>query len=313
MLPRGHLYSLAILFAQLLLWPGPLAAQTVPSGFQDRLVGDYWPEVAGFTFDEAGRMYVWERGGKVWTLDNDVKHPVPLVDIAGEVGAWRDHGMLGFALDPNFRQNGYIYLLYVVDHHHLAQFGTPAYNPNTNEFNRATIGRLTRYTARASDDFRTVDPASRQVLFGETASTGCPILFYSHGVGSLVFGMDGTLLASCGDGAALGDSGSFPGSYHVAALAEGIIRKQENVGAFRSQMVDSMSGKILRVDPRTGDGVPSNPFYDPVAPRSARSRVWALGLRNPFRVTLQPGTGSHNPADANPGTLYIGDVGYDER
>ena len=44
--------------------------------------------------------------------------------------------------------------------------------------------------------------------------------------------------------------------------------------------------------------------------RSARSRVWALGLRNPFRMGLQPNTGSHFPPDGNPGVLYVGNVGW---
>src|SRR5207247_576652 len=61
----------------------------------------------------------------------------------------------------------------------------------------------------------------------------------------------------------------------------------------------------------TGDGLPSNPFYDPANPRAAKSRVWALGLRNPCRITRRPETGSHNPGDGNPGVLYIGNVGWD--
>ena len=109
--------------------------------------------------------------------------------------------MLGFALDPNFRMNGYIYMLYVVDRYYLFHFGDPNYDPNANEYNAATIGRLTRYTCRSSDGFRSVDPASRQILIGETKQTGIPICSDTHGVGSLVFGEDGTLLVSCGDGA----------------------------------------------------------------------------------------------------------------
>ena len=76
-------------------------------------------------------------------------------------------------------------------------------------------------------------------------------------------------------------------------------------------MIDSLSGKVLRLDPLTGNGVPSNPYYDAANPRAHRSRVWALGLRNPFRMTLRPGTGSRNPADGNPGEFTLGDVGYD--
>jgi PKD repeat protein len=136
-------------------------------------------------------------------------------------------------------------------------------------------------------------------------------LYQSHGIGSLVFGTDGTLLAACGDGASYSttDVGSAAETYFSQALAEGIIRAKENIGALRAQVVDSLSGKIVRLDPETGDGLPGNPFFDPVNPRSARSRVWCLGLRNPYRMTLRPGTGSHNRADVNPGVLYIGDVG----
>ena len=303
-------HAALLLFGLLMLWPATLAAQSVPTGFVDTPVFGFWPEIAGLTWDDVGTMYVWERGGRVWIVENDVKLPVPLLDIREEVGAWDDHGMLGFALHPNFRQNGYFYVMYVVDHHYLSKYGTPNYNPNANEYNRATIGRITRYTARASDNFHSIDPASRQVLLGETADTGCPILSITHGVGSLVFGTDGTLMATCGDGAGLSDGGSDPTSYYVNGLSEGIIKTKENVGAFRSQMVDSHSGKLLRIDPMTGDGVPSNPYYDPTDRRAPRSRVFALGLRNAFRMTLQPLTGSHDPAAGNPGVFYIGNVGY---
>ncbi len=117
---------------------------------------------------------------------------------------------------------------------------------------------------------------------------------------------------STGDGGhgAPDDFGSNPGTYYAQALADGIIRPQENIGAFRAQMLGCLSGKVLRIDPLTGAGVPSNPFYSAAAPDANKSKVWALGLRQPFRMVLKPGTGSTNPADGNPGTLYIGDVGY---
>ncbi len=239
--------------------------------------------------------------------------PTLLLDISEEAGAWEDHGMLGFALDPNFRSNGYIYLMYVVDRYYLLNFGTPGYNPNSNTYFDATIGRVTRYTCRSSDGFRSVDLASRLVLIGETKQTGIPICSVTHGVGSLVFGEDDTLLISTGDGASAtaGDQGgAVAGSYAPQALADGILRPKEDVGGLRSQLIDSLNGKILRVDPATGNGLPSNPYYDGANPRSARSRVWDLGLRNPYRMSLKPNTGSHFPGDGNPGVLYLGNVGW---
>ena len=311
----GQLYRKGLLFAYVLLglsFHTQVQAASLPEGFIDTPIEGYWPEVAGLTFETNGTMYVWERAGRVWIVENDIRLLAPLIDISDEVGGWIDHGMLGFALDPNFRQNGHFYLLYVVDRHHLTKVGTPQYNPLANEYHQATIGRLTRYTARASDGFRTVDPASRTVLIGETASTGFPILWTTHGIGSLIFAPDGTLLVSCGDGAGLGDYGSDPNSHYAQALSDGIIRPKENIGAFRSQLVDCLNGKILRINPANGNGIASNPFYDPANPRAPRSRVWALGMRNPFRMSLRPGTGSTDPTAGNPGVIYFGDVGYDD-
>ena len=260
-------------------------------------------------------MYVWEKGGKVWIVENGVRLPNPLIDISEEVGNWRDFGLLGFALDPNFLSNGRIYLLYIVDRHHLLHFGTPTYNPNTNEYFNATIGRITRYEAQAATNFTTVNPNSRTVLMGDAVNNGFPNLHQSHGTGSLAFGTDGTLLASLGDGASYSsvDQGSASETYYAQALADGIITSAENVGAYRSQMLSSYNGKIIRIDPETGAGISSNPFYQSNNPNSVQSKVWALGLRNPCRMIKKPNTGSHNPADGDPGVFFIGDVGWSNR
>ena len=91
-----------------------------------------------------------------------------------------------------------------------------------------------------------------------------------------------------------------PRSYAPQALADGIIRPKEDVGAFRAQLVDSLNGKVLRIDPATGNGLPSNPYYDAANPRSARSRVWALGMRNPYRMSLQTQYGQSFSARRQP-------------
>ena len=56
----------------------------------------------------------------------------------------------------------------------------------------------------------------------------------------------------------------------------------------------------MRVDPLTGLGVPTNPFWDG-DPNSNRSRVYQLGVRNPFSFTIHP-----------TGEVWIGDVGDTE-
>jgi glucose/arabinose dehydrogenase len=311
---QKNLHWLLALHLGCLLFACPyLQAQEPPREFSSIPVGTNWNQPVGLTFSPSGKMFVWEKAGKVWVTQNDTKPEFPLLDISEEVGDWRDHGLLGFALDPKFEINGYIYLLYVVDRHYLTRFGTASYRASSNEYYRATIGRLTRYQVNVSDpNAYTLLPESRRILLGESMSTGIPILSSVHGVGSLVFGSDGTLLVSCGDGASAQttDVGSAQETYYEQALADGIITPQQNVGAYRAQQIDVMSGKILRLDPTTGNGLPSNPYYESGNPRSARSRVWALGLRNPYRMSKRPDTGSQIAFNGNPGVFYIGDVGW---
>ena len=74
-------------------------------------------------------------------------------------------------------------------------------------------------------------------------------------------------------------------------------------GAFRAQDLAfpgdpvAYAGAVLRIDPLTGAALSDNP-------RSRRQcrddRVIAFGLRNPFRLTVRPGTSE----------VWVGDVGW---
>ncbi|HTF17513.1 MAG TPA: putative Ig domain-containing protein, partial [Chryseolinea sp.] len=301
------LYALALILSMLSV---KVDAQAPPAGFASVTVSNQWTEAVGLTFTQDGsKMFVWERGGKVWVVVNNQKQL--LLDISDEVGAWWDHGLLGFALHPQFDQNGYFYLHYLVDRHHLINYGTGAYNPAVNDYYSATISRITRYTATPSGNGYYVDPSSRKILLGETKKTGGPSTDRSHVVGGIAFGTDNTLMVGIGDGAgATTDLGSFSTTYYMQALGDSILIPAWNIGVFRSQLMNCLNGKILRIDPETGSGVPSNPFYDPLRPDAPISKVWAVGVRQPFRIMHKPGTGSHNPDEGNPGIFYFGEVGY---
>ena len=65
--------------------------------------------------------------------------------------------------------------------------------------------------------------------------------------------------------------------------------------------MDAYNGKLLRIDKATGQGLPDNPFFDG-NPASVRSRVWAFGLRNPFRFAFLS-------ADTPPDALYVSENG----
>ena len=57
-----------LLFLLVIIFCSPTSLLAQPAGFSDELVLDGWSQAVGITFDENGRMYVWEKGGKVWAV-----------------------------------------------------------------------------------------------------------------------------------------------------------------------------------------------------------------------------------------------------
>lgn len=113
------------------------------------------------------------------------------------------------------------------------------------------------------------DPASERLVLVEPQPYG------NHNGGWIGFDATGMLLVALGDGGAAGDP-------------EG-----------RAGRLDTLLGKILRIDAFApgGYGIPAdNPF---VGRAGARAEILHLGLRNPWRASLDPATGD----------LWLGDVG----
>ncbi|WP_456439857.1 PQQ-dependent sugar dehydrogenase [Psychroserpens sp.] len=289
----------------------------LPIGYTASEVQNGYNTIMGVVFNADGtKMFVWEKRGHVyvsnWNGTDYVKQATPVLDISDEVGDWRDFGFASFCLDPNFDTNGLVYMYYMVDREHLMNYETPSYDANDNDYNEASISRVTRYQLNIGSNPLTTDYNSRAVLVGESVSTGVPLTHESHAGGTVIFANDGTLLVSTGDNASYNsvDTGSAGETYFQQAIDDGIMRPEENVGAFRAQMITSLCGKVLRLDPATGNGVPSNPHYNSSDPRLPESRMWAMGLRHPFRMSIQPGSGSTNPTDGNPGIIQVADVGW---
>jgi len=275
-------------------------AQTVPSGF---VVENAFPTATfsnpvQIVFLPDGRKFVVEKGGRVWVMDvSGTKLSTPFIDLRAKVLDNVDKGLLGVAIDPDYALHPWVYFLYTVDP-----------DSNSNEGNTSAFARLERYQASAGN-LNVADLATRQILIGGSWSTGIPYpaIDGSHAIGAIRFGRDKTLLLSSGDAAHYDNTDA--GGLDPGAFGAGKTDPSENIGAFRSQTLNSLCGKILRVDKETGYGLPSNPYWDG-NPISDRSRVWVYGLRNQFRTAVRPGTGSTNPSDGNPGVLYIGDVGW---
>ena len=287
---------MSILAGPLLLWTC-FSAPVLPGGFiaQDVAPSILWDTITGLDVAPDGRIFVLEKRGRVYVVESNIRLPTPFLDLELEVLNNGDRGLLGLALDPNFPQNGFVYLLYTVD-------------PNGDgvDDEGPTFGRLARYTVSLTDR-NVADPASRFILLGQTWTTGVPSLYNTHTIGSLRFGVDGSLLVSTGDGAHAEVEDA--GGKDPTGFGPGKLDSQEDIGAFRSQWIGSMAGKILRLNSATGGGLPSNPFYTG-NPFDNSSRVWAYGLRNPFRFAVRPGTGSSAVGLPHPGTLLIADVGW---
>lgn len=292
----------------LLLLASSIVAQTTMSeGFFDQPVVSGMTLPVGITFDHNGNGYIWEKSGKVFFLNPNTREKILALDISEEVGSWGDHGLTGFVLDPEFEDNGYIYLAYTVDRYHLFNSESPDYESDSTIIKNATIGRVTRFSADQNAYPVTVDKTSRRILVGNSLTDGFPILADFHGVGSMAFGEDGSLLISCGDG---GLDSEPNVDYHTGqAIIDGIIDSSMILGSYRAQSLYSLNGKIIRIDKASGDGLPSNPFYQTNDPRSPQSRIWSLGFRNPYKFIHLPKTGAHNVNLGQPGKFIIGDVG----
>jgi glucose/arabinose dehydrogenase len=131
------------------------------------------------------------------------------------------------------------------------------------------------YTRKATATTSVHNRVVRVTASGDKAVAGSEKLIFrlddqddpDHMGGALDFGKDGKLYISTGD----------------------------NVGG-NTQSLQNLLGKMLRIN-KDGTVPTGNPFY---ASATGNNRaIWALGLRNPFKFAVQPGTG----------IIFINDVG----
>lgn len=231
----------------------------LPAGFKIETITGNLDLPVGFQFVPDGRIFILEKAGRVKVWKNGQLYAQPMLDIRDEVNDFVDRGLLGIAIDPNFMQNGYIYLLYAWD--------APGQAKDVDEPRKS---RLMRYVVEGD----VIRANSGVVLLDDHWNDT-----QNHSVGTLKFDPQGNLWVSLGDGSL----SARPDKLSLRALSP-----------------DNLQGKMLRIDPTTGNGVPGNPFYDAANPKSARSRVWSMGYRNPFRFAL-------SPTNTLP---YVGDVGW---
>ncbi len=148
--------------------------------------------------------------------------------------------------------------------------------------------RVVEFTAPATGDGPVDTSTYRNVItidYGPLLSGG------RHYGGDIDFGPDGYLYLTTGD------------NYNIPADATGDV-----TAGIKSQNLDSLEGKVLRIDPfndaflldANNNFTPAagNPFDAPGSPVSIYDAIWATGLRNPFQASFGPD-----------GKYYLTDVG----
>ncbi len=206
--------------------------------------------------DGSGRMFLAEQPGTILILPKnrqglETNARSVFLDLTFRQ-PYRDNeeGLLGVAFHPRYRTNGKFYVYYT------------QHDPRRNVLSEFVVSK--KDPARA-------DFYSERILLEVARPYG------NHCGGCTIFGPDGYLYVSLGDGGGADDP-------------------HDN-----GQNLQSLLGKIIRldVDAQTGRQPyripPDNPFLGRGV--AARGEIWAYGLRNPWRMSFDRRTGQLWAAD----------------
>lgn len=206
--------------------------------------------------DGSNRLFVVEQAGRVLALPNspDAEKASTFLDITNKVRTvHNEEGLLSLAFHPNYAANGYFFVYY------------SASDPRRTVLSRYRVSRI---------DPNQADTQSETTLLEVEQPYG------NHNGGTVLFGPDGYLYLSLGDGGSAGDPHG------------------------NGQNLGTLLAKILRIDVDHRDSglaysIPTdNPFR---TRRGARPEIWAYGLRNVWRMSF----------DRRTGDLWAADVGQD--
>lgn len=211
-----------------------------------------------------GRVIFIEKVGKIKVFDPKDNSTTVIGDIpvnlyyseefttaGGRYDA--DDGLHGIALDPNFKNNHFVYLYY---------------SPEGDDPKSV----LARYTLK--DD--RIDPNSQIILLEwRTQRNRC-----CHFGGGMVFDANGNLLVAIGDNTALGTA------------PEDAPRKEVYDPQRTAGNSNDLRGSILRIHPEE-DGsytIPEGNIFS-VGIENARPEIYIMGVRNPMRLNIDSNTG----------------------
>ncbi|MEU4658745.1 ThuA domain-containing protein [Streptomyces sp. NPDC023723] len=210
--------------------------------------------------------------------------------VAGRIPVYShdEEGLQGVGIDPDFATNRAIYLYYAppLD----TPEGDAPENGTAADFAKSDgVNRLSRFVLSPNG---TLDPASEKKVLDVAASRG----ICCHVGGDIDFDADGNLYLSTGD-----DSNPFA-SDGFTPIDERPDRNPAFDARRSSGNTNDLRGKILRIKVAE-DGSYTVPDGNLFAPGTEKTRpeIYAMGFRNPFRMSV----------DDETGTVYVGDYGPD--
>ncbi|MBB5868390.1 glucose/arabinose dehydrogenase [Allocatelliglobosispora scoriae] len=210
--------------------------------------------------------------------------------VAGNIPVYThdEEGLQGVAVDPNFASNRYVWLYYSPT---LTTPGGDAPTSGTAADFAPWKGHLnlSRFTLNTDD---TLNMGSEKIVLTVDNDRGqC-----CHVGGDIDFDAAGNLYLTTGDDTNPFESNSF------TPIDERTDRNPQFDAQRSSANSNDLRGKVLRITPTAAGGytIPSGNMF---APGTAKTRpeIYAMGFRNPFRMSVDKPTGN----------VYLGDYGPD--
>jgi glucose/arabinose dehydrogenase len=154
-------------------------AATVPQGFTDSAYVLGIPNGTAMQFAPDGRLFVAQQTGELRVVKNGQLLNTPFLSVT--VDSQGERGLLGFAFDPQFANNGYVYIYYTATtptvHNRVSRVQADPNNPDVARRNNTTL--------------------IEQVLLDIDDLSGAT----NHNGGAMHFGPDGKLYVAVGDNA----------------------------------------------------------------------------------------------------------------
>jgi cytochrome c len=231
-----------------------------------------------------GRVFFVERAGKFYMYNPVSRKTRLLRDFPVKAVEKYLNGLLGMTIDPDFKQNNYLYFFY------------------TAEENGQTKQHISRFTLGANGY---LDLESEKVII----QIPIDLEVSAHTGGSLAWDANKNLYISTGDNTVPFESSGFaPIDDRPGRLTFDAQRSAGNPNDLR--------GKILRIHPEA-DGtytIPEGNLFPKGTP-GTRPEIYVMGCRNPYRMSVDPATsivywGEIGPDSGTDGPQ--GPRGYDE-